>query len=143
MNLFLVTVVVAAGVASVLQAQFMGQLDDRVGTLESMFITYASGGLTVALIMALARGGNLLAWRSVPSYALSTGLLGLVVVGSLGYSATKLGLLATFTVFLVVQLVAGTIIDQFGWFGSTVRPVDMVRLAGVGVLGLGTWLVLH
>ncbi|MEO8124914.1 MAG: DMT family transporter [Burkholderiales bacterium] len=42
---------------------------------------------------------------------------------------------------VVAQLVASTLIDQFGLFGAPVHPVDLKRLAGLILLGAGTVLV--
>ena len=37
----------------------MGILDKRIGTLESVFITYFGGGLLIGVIMLIQRGGHL------------------------------------------------------------------------------------
>ena len=79
-SLPLITIAAAGGIAVTLQAQFMGLMDKQIGTLESVFITYAGGGLLVGLAMLLVRGGNLAAWQTVPWYALTAGALGLVIV---------------------------------------------------------------
>ena len=36
------------------------------------------------------RGGNLQSWQNVPTYALTTGVLGLVIVGTIGYVVPRL-----------------------------------------------------
>jgi hypothetical protein len=38
-----------AGLAVTLQGQFMGLMDRALGTKESIFITYASGGLIITI----------------------------------------------------------------------------------------------
>ena len=43
----LITVAALGGIAVALQGQFMGMMDQRLGTKASVFITYASGGLVV------------------------------------------------------------------------------------------------
>ncbi|GJM41760.1 MAG: hypothetical protein DHS20C20_20420 [Ardenticatenaceae bacterium] len=131
------------GVAVVLQAQFMGVLDQQIGTIESVFITYGSGGLLVGVTMLLLRGGNLAAWREVPSYFLLTGILGVIIVGTIGYVTPRLGLVTAFTVLIATQFVLGGIIDHFGWFGAEIRPLDPTKLLGVGVLLLGVWLIIR
>ncbi|WP_436411168.1 DMT family transporter [Thermus scotoductus] len=37
----------------------------------------------------------------------------------------------------------GTLIDQFGWMGSGVRPLDLGKIIGLGLLMLGAWLVVR
>jgi transporter family-2 protein len=139
--LLLVLIAIIGGVAVTLQGQFMGLMDQGIGTRESVFITYAGGGLVVALVMLAARGGNLRAWASVPWYALTAGLLGLVIVGTIGYTVPRLGLAVAFTIIVAAQFVMAALIDHFGWLGAEVRPMELTRLAGIGVLILGVWLI--
>lgn len=70
----------------------MGLMDKQIGTLESVFITYGGGGLLIGLIMLLSRGGNLSGWQGVPWYALSSGALGLVIVGTIGVRNSTAGI---------------------------------------------------
>jgi transporter family-2 protein len=141
--LVLVFLAVVGGVAVVLQAQFMGVMDQQIGTIESVFITYGSGGLLVGLTMLLLRGGNLAEWRNVPPYILITGILGLIIVGTIGYVTPRLGLVTAFTILIATQFVLGGVIDHFGWFGAEIRPLDPTKLFGMGVLLLGVWLVIR
>ena len=48
--LFLILLAAIGGIAGTLQAHFMGVLDQNLGTAESMFITYGSGGLIIGLV---------------------------------------------------------------------------------------------
>ena len=139
----LIVVAVIGGIAVALQAQMMGLLDKSIGTLEGVFITYAGGGLLIALIIIFMRGGNLGAWSSVPWYAYTSGALGLVIVGAIGYSAPRLGLVATFTIIVSCQFVAAALIDHFGLLGATARPLDLSRLLGMSLLLAGIWLTIR
>ena len=139
----LIIVAVIGGIAVALQAQMMGLLDKSIGTLEGVFITYAGGGLLIGLIMVLMRGGNLGAWQSVPWYAYTSGALGLVIVGAIGYSAPRMGLVATFTIIVSCQFVAAALIDHFGLLGATIRPLDLSRLLGMSLLLAGIWLTIR
>jgi transporter family-2 protein len=139
--LLLILVAIICGVAVTLQGQFMGLMDQGIGTRESVFITYAGGGLVIALAMLAARGGNLKAWQAVPWYALSAGLFGLLIVGSIGYTVPRLGLATAFTVMVAAQFIMAALVDHFGWLGAQVRPMELPRLAGVGLLVLSVWLI--
>lgn len=144
MNMSTLAIVTAlGGVATALQAHFMGLMDKRLGTLESVFITYFSGGVLIGLIMLIQRGGNLSAGPALPWYAYSSGALGLIIVGTLSYSAPRLGLVAAFTIFVSVQFAMGALVDHFGWMGSTVRPVTGSRLCGMAVVLAGIWLIIR
>jgi transporter family-2 protein len=139
----LILVAVVGGAAISLQGHFMGIMDTRLGTIESVFITYGGGGLLIGLVMLAYRGGNLAAWQSTPWYVLLSGALGLLIVGSIGYSAPRLGLVAAFTVIICSQLAVAAVLDHFGILGAEVRPLTVSRLAGIGVVLLGVWLTLR
>lgn len=140
--IILILIAIIGGVAVTLQAQFMGVMDQNLGTLESVFITYGSGGLLVGLAMLAVRGGHLSAWRTLPWYAPLAGILGLIIVGSIGYVTPRLGLVATFTVFVAAQFTFGALLDHFGLLGATVRPIDVSTLVGIVVVLAGVWLIL-
>jgi transporter family-2 protein len=139
----LAAITVIGGVATALQAHFMGLMDKRLGTLESVFITYFSGGALIGLIMLLQRGGNLSAGAAVPWYAYTSGALGLVIVGALAYSTPRIGLVAAFTIFVSAQFAMGALVDHFGWLGAAVRPLNASRLAGMAVVLVGVWLIIR
>ncbi len=132
-----------AGLAVTLQSNFMGVMTQIMGARESVFITYGSGGILIVLILLISGKNNLSAWRSVPPYAFSAGILGLIIVGALGYATARYGLLITFAVVLVAQYASAALIDHFGLFGAVVRPIDGVRLLGLTLLLIGAWLTLR
>jgi len=142
--LMMVIIIAAIGGAAVaLQAQFMGVLDQNIGTIESMFITYGTGGVIIGLAMLFMRGGNLSAWQTVPWYFLCSGLLGLVIVGAIGYSTPRLGLVTVITILVTSQFIVGAIVDHFGLFGADLRALDISRLTGIIILLFGAWLVIR
>jgi transporter family-2 protein len=137
----LIVLAVIGGIAVTIQGQFMGLLDKNIGTLESVFITYSSGGILAAVAMIASRGGNLKAVQTVPWYALSAGLMGLVIVGTIGYTVPRLGLSKAFTVIVASQFLVASILDHYGLLGAAVRPMDLSRLAGMILLVAGVWLI--
>jgi transporter family-2 protein len=144
MNFYWLAVVAAiGGVATALQAHFMGLLDKRLGTLESVFITYFGGGVQIGLVMLSQRGGNLAAGGAAPWYAYTSGFLGLVIVGALAFSTPRLGLVAGFTIFVAAQFAMGALLDHFGLMGATVRPLSASRMAGMVVVLAGIWLIVR
>ncbi len=72
---FLIFLAFVAGLAVTLQGQFMGLMDRALGTRESIFITYAGGGLIITLLMLATGGGNLKNWQGIPWYAFGAGIL--------------------------------------------------------------------
>lgn len=137
-----VFVAVLGGIAGALQSQFLGTMEDKVGTLASTFITYGGGGLAAGLMMLAFKGGQIAGIREVPWYAFTAGLMGLVVVASLGISVSNFGLGAGLTLFLGSTIIVGALIDHFALFGSG-RSLDAARMLGIALVVLGTWLVVR
>lgn len=131
------------GLAVTLQGQFMGMLSRRLGDLEAVLITYGSGGLAIVLTMLIWRGSSLATLSGAPWYAYTTGLLGLVIVGSIGYTTARLGLVTAFTIMLASQFLLAALLDHVGWLGAMQRPLDWSRLAGMIVLLIGVWLTIR
>ena len=140
---FIAFVAMLAGIFTVVQSQLMGFMDKNMGTVESVLITYGSGGLVIALFFLMRGQWQLTGWQNVPWYAFMAGVCGLIVVGSLGYSVPRLGAVVAFTIFTCVQFIFALVVDHFGLLGAEVRPLNLTRLVGVGVLLIGTWLVMR
>ncbi len=136
-------VAVIGGVAITIQGQFMGVMDQRLGTKESVFLTYAIGGLIISLFLWATRFGNLREMREVPWYAYTSGLLGLVIVGSISYAVPRLGVSRAFTVLVAAQFVVAVVIDHYGLFSAAVQPVTSPRLLGLALISVGVWLVVR
>ena len=139
----LIFLAVIAGLAVTLQGQFMGLMDRALGTKESIFITYASGGLIIALLMLATGGGNLKNWQGVPWYAYGAGILGLIIVGIIGYVIPRLGVAKGFMLIVASQFVIASLIDHYGFFGAAVRPLDLGRLLGLSLMLIGVWIVVR
>jgi transporter family-2 protein len=73
---------------------------------------------------------------------LSAGVLGLVIVTTIGYTVPRLGLSKAFTIIVATQFLIAALLDHFGLLGAVMRPLDLSRLLGFGVLILGVWLIM-
>jgi transporter family-2 protein len=138
--LVVVLIGVVGGLAGALQSQFLGVMEDKVGTVASAFVTYGGGGLVIGLIVLAMPSSPLTGLKEVPWWALTAGLMGLVIVASLGITVAKLGLGSGLTLFTGSTLVIAAVIDHFGLI-TAARPLDVRRLAGVALVVFGTWLV--
>ena len=98
------------------------------------------GGAIIALIPLLIYGSRFAQWRSVPWYTLGAGIFGLIVIAAISYMIPRVGVAASITTVVAGQLLVGTILDHFGLLGAAVRPLDVTRLIGLGVVLVGVWL---
>jgi transporter family-2 protein len=138
--LFVVLFGIAGGLAGALQAQFLGIMEDRAGTLASTFITYGSGGLVIGVVMVAFGGARLSDLRGIPWWAFTAGLMGLVIIASLGITVANLGLGSGLTLFTGATLIIAAIFDHFGAFTEP-HHLDARRIGGIALVILGTWLV--
>ncbi len=139
----LILIAATGGIAVALQGQFMGLMDRQIGTLESVFLTYGVGGILAALLLLVIRGGNIGQWQQLPWWTLSSGVLGVVIVATIGFSVSRMGTLAAFTLIVALQFVSAAVIDHFGLFGAEVRPIDLSKMLGMGILIFGVWLTVR
>ena len=136
----LILIAVLVGIAVALQGQFMGTLDRTLGSAASVFITYAAGGV-IATLLWLVRRQSMARAREVPWYAWFAGVLGLIIVGGIGYAAPRLGLSRTIVITIAAQLLAAVVIDHFGLFAAPQRSADAWRVAGMLLTIAGAFLV--
>ena len=142
-TLLVIFVAILGGVAAVIQAPLNGMMDKGMGTVESIFITYGLGGLIIALVMLLLRGGNLGAFRELPWYVIFAGLCGLVIIGAISFSVPRLGLAVAFMIIVATQFILGALFDHFGIMGAELKPLTLQKVGGIGLLLVGVWLMIR
>jgi transporter family-2 protein len=129
------------GIAIAIQSPLASMMSERVGSLESAFIVHLGGALIASVPLLIMGGGHLGRWREVPTYALASGGLGLVLIAAISYSIPRIGLASTVAPLIAAQLIAGSIVDHYGLFGLDVRLLDPARAAGIVLLFVGVCLV--
>ena len=75
--------------------------------------------------------------------ALTGGLLGAAYITSVLVTVRTLGLGGVTAATIAAQLAVSVVVDQFGLLGVTRQPITAARVAGVVLLGLGTYLVVR
>lgn len=135
---------VAGGLVA-LQAPINSMLGRSIGTWQAAFLSFAIGTLALAVIASLATGGisRIGGARDVPVLYLTGGLLGAAYVTSVLVTVRTLGLGAVTAATIAAQLAISLVVDQFGLLGVAKQPITAVRVVGVVLLGLGTYLVVR
>lgn len=93
------------GIAIALQAQFAGVLDTRMGTLDAITVSFVSAGIVIALARVTAGGIDTSVWKGAPWWAYLVGVLALVIVGTVGFAAPRIGLVPTLATVTVSQFI--------------------------------------
>lgn len=127
-----------------LQAPINSGLGRAVGTFQAAFLSFLIGTVALAAIASLSGGfGGLSEVRAVPWHYLVGGLLGAVYVSSVLVTVRTLGAGGVTAATITGQLAASLVVDQFGWLGVAKQPITALKVLGVVLLGIGTWLVVR
>ena len=78
-------------------------------------------------------------WPANPSSYLA-GILFVLYIGSITYSAPRIGLGNAVFLVLLGQLACAAAIDHFGWFNSIASPISGKRAAGLLLMMIGVYL---
>ncbi|MFT5482892.1 MAG: transporter family-2 protein [Halieaceae bacterium] len=137
----IVAIGLLGGIAIGLQGPFSSMIGQRLGILEGVFIIHLGGAIAALIPLVMMGGGKLAAWTSLPWYVVSGGIMGLVVVSAISYLIPHIGAASAMLLIIAGQLLTGSLLDHFGAFGLSVRPIDLQKLGGLIIVFLGVWLI--
>jgi transporter family-2 protein len=128
-----------------LQAPINSVLGRSIGTWQAAFVSFAIGTVALAIIASLATGGlsQVGGVRDVSLVYLTGGLLGAAYVTSILVTVRTLGAGGVVAATIAGQLAVSVVVDHFGLIGVAKQPITFARVAGVALLGLGTYLVVR
>ncbi|MEW6285210.1 MAG: DMT family transporter [Chloroflexota bacterium] len=141
--LIIILIGLAGGVAVGLQSPMASLLTQKLGLFESAFIVHIGGAVMALIPILFHSGGRLSQWRSVPWYTLGAGVFGLVVIAAISYTIPRVGVAAAIVTVVAGQILTGVVIDHFGLLNSTLRPLDLSRTIGLGIVLFGVWLTVR
>jgi bacterial/archaeal transporter family-2 protein len=128
-----------------MQAPINSNLGRSVGTFQAAFVSFTIGTVLLALIASLSKGGlgQVPEARHLSWYYLTGGLLGAAYVTTILVTVRTLGAGGAVAATIAGQLTISVVIDHFGLLGVPRDPVDALRLVGVALLAVGTYLVVR
>jgi transporter family-2 protein len=144
-NALAVFLSVIAGLAGAVQIAVMSQLGERISVTGALaFASLLTA--TAAFVILLAAQRSLHAYADAlqqPWWMLTGGVWGLLVVFTITYAGSRIGVAATLGILIAGQLVAGAAIDRWGLFRSEQIPLHWPRVVGIVLLGVGAVLSLR
>jgi len=140
-NIWVIIIGLLGGVAVGLQSPLAGAMGQRVGGTASSFIIHISGAFFSGVFLLLRGGERIREWRTLPWYMLAAGIFGLILYQTINITLPRLGSTLMVVLIIIGQLTLGVVVDHFGLFGVTQRPVDLLRVLGVLTLILGGYLI--
>jgi bacterial/archaeal transporter family-2 protein len=141
-------VLVAAAIGGLVAAQapLNAQLGRTVGGLQASVLAIAVSLATLSALALVAGGGagDLRRAGDAPWHViLGGGVIGALYVGSIVFTVRALGAGGLTAATIAGQLAIAVVIDHFGWLGVERSPVSASKLAGIGLLAAGTYLVIR
>lgn len=130
-----------AGAVSALQPSVNARLAERIGLLESAFVSFAGGALCLGVVALLFGRGSWRALSGAAPWEVLGGLMGAFYVTCLVLAVPRIGTTAAMAAAIAAQLAAGLLLDSVGAFGFQKLPLDIPRISGVLLLALGSLLV--
>ncbi|VXB69507.1 DMT family transporter [Brevundimonas sp. G8] len=142
-SLIAMLIVVLAGGATALQAPTNAKLATAVASpVNAAFISFAVGTTVLGIVAALMHTRpDFAATRGLPWYAWLGGAYGACFVVAAAWGVPRLGVAMTITLMVGGQLLLSLALDHFGALGVPRQPLNIGRIAGVGLVLAGVLLV--
>jgi transporter family-2 protein len=135
---------IAAGFGISIQVGMNTQLRRILGSAYSAALVSFLVGTTALVAVVLATRTTLPprdTFAVIPWWAWLGGVCGAFYVAISTIVAAQLGAASLLALALAGQLAMAVVIDHFGWLGLPENPISWVRVAGIGLLAAGAWLI--
>ncbi|WP_305026135.1 DMT family transporter [Paenibacillus lacisoli] len=119
-GLLIVVITLVGGAVLSAQSSINGTISRSIGLLETVFFTFASGALVLAVLINFFGSGHLLDLLHAPKLQLSAVFLGFGYLFLSTFSVNMIGVTPANLTAIVGQIVAGFVIDAIGLFGTEV-----------------------
>ena len=137
---------VLAGMAQATQAVYNTAIARSIGTLPSALISMSVAAV-ILLAVCLVRQVPLPSLSNLGAIApyplLVGGACGAIILSCVLFALPQLGSAGVIVLFILGQLVAAVLLDHFAVLGITRHAISLPRLAGVGAVLLGAFLIVR
>lgn len=143
-NVIYMAAAIVVGAAISVQPPINATMARSLGSplLASAISIFISLVIVTILWLSWGKGaGDLSQVRAMPWWVVIGGIVGVVFVAGSVVIAPVLGVALFFVCLVAGQLIGSTLIDQFGVFGLTIKPLNIMTLSGIGLVLLGAALV--
>lgn len=141
---FFLLISFAGGLAIPYQAAINGLLSKYLHhPLQASAVNFVGGAVFIALLLlylqpALPAMDNV---RKIPWYLFCGGILGAFFVTAALIAVPRIGGTTFLAAMFTGQMVGAVIMDHYGLLNVSAHPVSLTRIAGIGLLAAGMYLV--
>ena len=137
----IVSGVLLAGVGIAIQMTLTAIAAKQLGLLQSVFIVNLTGTLSTFLLLIICRLPLPSTWNRLPWYVFLAGPLGIGIMAMIALAIPRIGTASSLVLSITAQLIVGCMLDHFGLLHLELRSIDILRLLGMVLVGLGAWLI--
>ncbi|QDT02316.1 hypothetical protein K227x_06920 [Rubripirellula lacrimiformis] len=145
--LIAILVGLAAGAVLGVQPSVNGQLGRHVAhPIQASLISFAGGTialLAICVVCGIFPPRFTVAPSTMPWWAWTGGLFGVVVVSTSLILVPRVGSLPWFAALMTGQVIAAVLLDHFGWLGNAQATASPTRLIGTGLLIAGLMTIVY
>ena len=141
-KLLLALITFLGGAAATIQPSINARLARHIGVIESSSVSFLVGTLVLVVTAYAFSPGDYRGLQNAAWWQLTGGFLGALFVAVTTFAVPRIGTTAAMALIISAQLIMGMILDHFGMFGMRGISIDLRRIIGAAVLGLGVWLIL-
>lgn len=136
-------IMLLAGIGIPILAALNSQLGARIGApvAAAVMLFVVALAATAAALLVSGQGGALARLPEQPWYLFLGGLFVAFYVLSVTWVAPRFGVGNAIFCVLLGQMIAASLIDQFGLFGAIQHPISLTRGLGVAAMALGLALI--
>ena len=136
-----------SGLAIGVQSSLISTAGKNTGAILTGLLVNALAGVAAGLLLVViyVRQGNA-SFSAIQAPTLGVmaiaALLGIGIIAGIAYALPKTGVAAGLAMIITGQMMVGVLVDTFGLTGGQPIPLNWVRIGGLGLLALGTWVLL-
>lgn len=141
MYFFMLFLGILGGICFGVQGPVNSALGKKTDVFESSLISFFCGSLISLLIALIFGNGDFLLLKNIRFWQILGGVYGVVNVCVTVAAIPVLGAAFTLTIIMLGQILAGSIIDLFGFFESPIKEINFFDIAGIFVVIIGIILI--
>lgn len=130
------------GVALAVHLAMNGKVGSVMGNPRVANALFWCIGALAAMAIGVSgwQSGALASLKQVHPMLLTAGVIGACLVFAIAWLIPEVGAGTVMITLLVGQIVGGLVLSHFGWLGSPVQPITLIKIVGVVLMIAGTTL---
>ncbi len=147
-KLILTSLIVAlfSGLAIGVQSSLISAAGKNTGAMLTGLLVNVLAGVAAGLLLFVVyvrQGNTTFSATQAPTLGVIAvaGLLGIGIIAGIAYALPKIGVAAGLSMIITGQMTVGVLVDIFGLAGGQPIPLNWVRIGGLVLLALGTWII--